>query len=347
MKVLVTGGCGFIGSAVVRLLTTDAGYAVCNLDKLTYSGDPSTVETVVSNPRYRFVQGDIGDAASLAALLAQFQPDAVMHVAAETHVDRSITGPRVFIETNVVGTYTLLEQCHRYWQSLSGAQRAQFRFVHVSTDEVFGALGESGEFSEHSRYQPNSPYSASKAASDHLVRAWHSTYGFPALVTNCSNNYGPYQYPEKLIPLMVQNALSGQPLPVYGSGLQIRDWLHVEDHAAALHAVLCRGRVGESYNIGGSAERRNIDVVQAVCAALDAKAPRPSGSYEALITHVTDRLGHDFRYAVCTDKIAVELGWTPSRSFESGLSDTIDWYLGNQRWLEHIAGKREQGAGTG
>lgn len=339
MRVLVTGGCGFIGSAVVRLLASDPNVEVLNLDKLTYSGDPSSVESVSEQENYQFVQADIADAEAVQAVLKRFQPDAVMHLAAETHVDRSITGPYAFIQSNVVGTYVMLEQCRQYWNTLDAQHKAAFRFLHISTDEVFGELGDEGKFSETTPYDPSSPYSASKASSDHLVRAWHRTYGLPVLITNCSNNYGPYQYPEKLIPLLTLNALSSKALPVYGEGLQVRDWLHVEDHAEALLTVLSHGRVGESYNIGGDSERRNIDVVKALCNTLDQLCPRDIGSYSEQITFVDDRPGHDFRYAINAEKIINELGWRPKHSFESGLSETVSWYLNQQDWLHRMSQK--------
>lgn len=339
MKILVTGGCGFIGSAVVRLLIAEEAAEVCCIDKLTYSGDESTVAEVSKSDRYQFVHGDICDVSLLAKTLRDFQPDAVMHLAAETHVDRSIGGPRVFVQSNVMGTFSLLEQCLDYWRAADEDRRENFRFLHISTDEVFGELGDVGKFEESTSYHPRSPYSASKAASDHLVRAWFHTYGFPVLITNCSNNYGPYQYPEKLIPLMMHNALKGDELPVYGEGLQIRDWLHVKDHADALFTVLKHGTPGESYNVGGNSERRNIDVVHALCGELDAKRPREQGGYRDLIRFVADRPGHDFRYAIDASKISRELGWEPKYRFESGLEETVDWYLAHENWTSEMRAK--------
>ena len=339
MRVLVTGGCGFIGSAVVRLLLENTNCTVCNLDKLTYSGDPSTVESVSGSSDYEFAQVDLVDAEAVAKVIQDFRPEGVIHLAAETHVDRSISGPEAFIKSNVLGTYNLLEQCRQYWQGLAQGDKENFRFLHVSTDEVFGELGAEGKFSETTPYDPSSPYSASKAASDHLVRAWHRTYGFPVLITNCSNNYGPFQFPEKLMPLVLQNALEGKQLPVYGKGEQVRDWLFVTDHAKALWLVLQKGRLGESYNVGGNSEQRNIDVVKTLCSLLDKKRPLENGNYSDLITFVTDRPGHDFRYAIDASKIESELGWTPEETFESGLEETVDWYLDNQSWLQLISQK--------
>ena len=331
MKVVVTGGAGFIGSAVVRLLVGELGVDVVNVDALTYAGDLSTVAPVADKPGYRFVKANICDATAMADLLRAEQPDVIMHLAAESHVDRSIDGPAAFITTNVVGTYTLLEAARAYWSALPGERKAAFRFHHISTDEVFGSLGDEGMFTETTPYAPNSPYSASKAGADHLVRAWHHTYGLPVVTTNCSNNYGPYHFPEKLIPLVMLNALEGKPLPVYGTGANVRDWLYVEDHARALWLVATKGRVGEVYNIGGNAERKNIDVVRAICALVDELAPQPKPTAE-LITYVTDRPGHDARYAMDTRKVAAELGWAPRESFESGLRKTVQWYLANRPW---------------
>ncbi len=341
MKVLVTGGAGFIGSAVVRLLAGELDVQVVNVDALTYAGDPSTVAPVADKANYRFVKANICDGAAMAELLRAEQPDVVMHLAAESHVDRSIDGPAAFITTNVVGTYTLLEAARAYWSALPAARRAAFRFHHISTDEVFGSLGDAGMFTETTPYAPNSPYSASKAGADHLVRAWHHTYGLPVVTTNCSNNYGPYHFPEKLIPLVILNALEGKPLPVYGTGSNVRDWLYVEDHARALWLVATEGRVGEVYNIGGNAERKNIDVVRAICALVDELAPQPKPT-AGLITFVTDRPGHDARYAMDTAKIASELGWAPRETFETGLRKTVQWYLANQPWWSH---RRAQYAG--
>lgn len=337
MKILVTGGAGFIGSALVRYLIGESSYQVLNLDKLTYAGVLSSLAEVAYNPRHRFIRGDICDGALVAQLLTSFQPDIIAHLAAESHVDRSIDGPGEFIQTNVVGTFTLLQQALGYWQGLPPGRRASFRFHHISTDEVYGSLGEQGLFTETTAYDPRSPYSASKAASDHLVRAWGHTYGLPVLVTNCSNNYGPYHFPEKLIPLIIIRALAGEALPVYGDGSNIRDWLYVEDHARALRRVFEAGLPGETYNIGGNAERRNIDVVRAICAALDARQPRSDGkSYAEQITFVADRPGHDQRYAIDACKISRELGWQPEVSFEDGIVRTVDWYLSRKDWWEPI-----------
>lgn len=341
MRILVTGGAGFIGSALIRHLIEQSGHAVLNLDLLTYAGVPESLAAVEDNPRYRFVRGDIGDAELVSMLLADFQPDVIAHLAAESHVDRSIDGPGAFIQTNVVGTFTLLQQALGYWRALDDERQAAFRFHHVSTDEVFGSLGEDGLFTETTPYDPRSPYSASKAASDHLVRAWGHTYGLPVLVTNCSNNYGPYHFPEKLIPLIIIRALAGEPLPVYGDGSNVRDWLYVEDHARALRRVLEDGRPGETYNIGGNAERRNIEVVRAICTALDALRPRGDGrSYADQITFVADRPGHDQRYAIDAAKIGRELDWQPEVGFEDGIGRTVDWYLARRDWWEPILTRR-------
>ncbi len=341
MRILVTGGAGFIGSALVRHLIGASEHEVLNLDKLTYAGVLTSLADVEQNPRYRFVQGDICDADLVARLLAEFQPDVIAHLAAESHVDRSIDGPGEFIQTNVVGTFTMLQQGLGYWQSLPADRQAGFRFHHISTDEVYGSLGEEGLFTETTAYDPRSPYSASKAASDHLVRAWGHTYGLPVLVTNCSNNYGPYHFPEKLIPLIIIRALAGEPLPVYGDGSNVRDWLFVEDHARALRRVFEAGVPGETYNIGGNSERRNIEVVRAICAALDARRPRDDGkSYAEQITFVADRPGHDQRYAIDAAKIARELGWEPQVRFEDGIAQTVDWYLARGDWWEPILQRR-------
>lgn len=333
--VLVTGGAGFIGSAVIRQFIHETDLTVVNVDKLTYAGNLQSLQSVADHPRYRFEHVDICDAAAIAHLFDTYQPNAVMHLAAESHVDRSISGPAAFIQTNIVGTYTLLEAARSFWNALPAERKAAFRFHHISTDEVYGSLGETGFFTEQTAYQPNSPYSASKAASDHLVRAWHHTYGLPVVTTNCSNNYGPYHFPEKLIPLMILNAVRGKPLPIYGKGDNIRDWLYVDDHARALRLVLARGRVGEVYNIGGWNEKTNLQVVQAICAILDEL--RPQGAPHArLITHVADRPGHDQRYAIDAGKVARELGWKPLETFESGLRKTVQWYLNNPDWLAGV-----------
>ena len=336
-RYLVTGGAGFIGSAVVRHLIRQTPHQVLVVDKLTYAGNRDNLEPVSNDPRLAFLQADIGDAAAMRQAFAEFRPDIVMHLAAESHVDRSIDGPAAFIETNIVGSFVLLQEALRHYRSLAPTEQAGFRFHQISTDEVFGSLGEDGLFSETSPYQPNSPYSASKAASDHLARAWHHTYGLPVVLSNCSNNYGPYHFPEKLIPLMILNALEGKALPVYGSGAQIRDWLHVEDHARALAVIAERGRIGESYNVGGSAERSNLQVVKAICALMDELAPDAVvGPRERLIRFVADRPGHDQRYAIDASKIERELGWRPQESFESGLRSTVAWYLGNRDWWGRI-----------
>jgi len=332
--ILVTGGAGFIGSALCRHLVGLGDTRVVNLDKLTYAGNLASLAEIEDRPNYRFVQGDIGDAAAVTALLADERPDAIMHLAAESHVDRSIDGPSDFIETNVVGTFRLLQAALGYWRGLEGAKQEGFRFHHVSTDEVFGDLPfDGGLFTEETPYDPSSPYSASKAASDHLVRAWRRTYGLPTLISNCSNNYGPYHFPEKLIPLVLLNALHERPLPVYGNGENVRDWLYVEDHARALERVVSAGTVGETYLIGGRAERSNLDVIRAICTLLDERRPRPSGRpHSDLIEFVADRPGHDRRYAIDPAKIEAELGWSPRESFETGLARTIDWYLANEQW---------------
>ena len=342
-SILVTGGAGFIGSAVVRRLVAQ-GRRVVTLDKLTYSGVRASLRDVEDRPNHRFVQGDIGDGALVRKLLEEERIEGVMHLAAESHVDRSIDGPGVFVETNVVGTFRLLQAVLGYWRDLGEQARAAFRFHHVSTDEVFGDLPfDSGIFTEETPYAPSSPYSASKAASDHFVRAWHETYGLPVVLSNCSNNYGPYHFPEKLIPLVILNALEGQELPVYGKGENVRDWLFVDDHAEALELVLTRGRVGESYNIGGSAERTNLEVVESICHLLDERRPLPQGPRRELIRFVPDRPGHDRRYAIDASKIARELGWAPAHDFHGGLAATIDWYLQNDWWWKPL---REQGHGS-
>ena len=336
MKILVTGGAGFIGSALVRHLIQSTSHQVLNLDKLTYAGNLTSLDDVVRSDRYSFVQGDICDRELLDLTLRQFQPDAVMHLAAESHVDRSIDGPAAFVETNVLGTYTLLEACRAYWSGLETRQRDVFRFHHISTDEVYGDLdGTDTLFTEETPYAPSSPYSASKASSDHFVRAWGRTYGLPILITNCSNNYGPYHFPEKLIPLVIINALHGKSLPVYGDGQQVRDWLFVEDHARALLKVLEKGIVGETYNIGGHNELTNLEVVNAICALLDELVPSDA-PHSDLIAFVTDRPGHDLRYAIDASKIERELGWVPEETFESGLRKTVEWYLANKDWWQPL-----------
>ena len=335
--VLVTGGAGFIGSAVVRHLVRK-GVRVINLDKLTYAGNPASLKGLENAPNYRFVQGDIGDTAAVLDLLREEKVEGIMHLAAESHVDRSIDGPGEFIETNVVGTFRLLQAALEYWRGLEGAQREGFRFHHISTDEVFGDLPfDSGIFTEETPYAPSSPYSASKAASDHFVRAWHETYGLPVVLSNCSNNYGPYHFPEKLIPLVILNALEGKPLPVYGKGENVRDWLFVDDHAKALELVLTKGQIGESYNVGGRNERTNLQVVETICDVLDSRVPLADGrKRRELITFVTDRPGHDRRYAIDATKLENELGWKAEEDFDSGLARTIDWYLDNRWWWEPI-----------
>jgi dTDP-glucose 4,6-dehydratase len=372
---LITGGAGFIGSAVIRFLIEETDHQVLNLDKLTYAGNLESLAAVSSNPRYQFVQGDVCDRALVSKLFADFKPDVVMHLAAESHVDRSIDGPAEFIQTNIVGTSVMLECAREYWKQLPSlrggvadeaihndgmdrhgasrlamtaeATKESFRFHHISTDEVYGSLDDTGLFTEETSYDPSSPYSASKASSDHLVRAWHRTYGLPVLITNCSNNYGPYQFPEKLIPLMILNALEGKSLPVYGNGQQIRDWLHVEDHARALYKVVTEGEIGETYNIGGHNEKTNLEVVHTLCELLDELVP-PSGSprdfvarddvgsYKDLITYVADRPGHDQRYAIDASKIQRDLGWVPAETFETGLRKTVEWYLDNVTWCQHV-----------
>jgi dTDP-glucose 4,6-dehydratase len=371
MNFLITGGAGFIGSAVIRFLIEETDHQVLNLDKLTYAGNLESLASVSGSSRYQFVQGDVGDRGLVSKLFADFQPDVVMHLAAESHVDRSIDGPAEFIQTNIVGTSVMLECAREYWKQLPANNR--FRFHHISTDEVYGSLDDTGLFTEETAYDPSSPYSASKASSDHLVRAWHRTYGLPVLITNCSNNYGPYQFPEKLIPLMILNALEGKPLPVYGNGQQIRDWLHVEDHARALYKVVTEGQIGETYNIGGHNEKTNLEVVHTLCALLDELAPSslrggrssmPQSSAESapeshgsprdpvarddvnrhkdLITYVADRPGHDQRYAIDASKIQKDLGWVPTETFETGLRKTVRWYLDNLDWCRHAQGDSYQ-----
>jgi dTDP-glucose 4,6-dehydratase len=336
-RYLITGGAGFIGSAVVRHLVRETDYRVYVADKLTYAGNLASLEPIANNPRYSFIRADIADAARMRELIASFRPDVVMHLAAESHVDRSIDGPAAFMQTNIIGTYTLLEAALAYWRGLPKSGQDDFRFHHISTDEVFGSLDADGCFRETSPYDPRSPYSASKAASDHLVRSWHHTYGLPVLITNCSNNYGPYHFPEKLIPLTIINGLEGKKLPVYGTGGNVRDWLYVEDHARALLAVVQDGRPGETYCIGGRSERTNLDVVKAICALLDELAPSKAiGRREALIAFVADRPGHDLRYAIDPTRICTELGWQPRETFESGLRKTVSWYLNNRPWWQAI-----------
>lgn len=337
MKILVTGGAGFIGSALIRYLIRETDAAVVNVDKLTYAASPAALAEVDASPRYRFERVDVCDGAALHAVFARHAPDAVVHLAAESHVDRSIDGPAAFVDTNVTGTHTLLEAARRYWHGLDAAARARFRFHHVSTDEVYGELGPTGRFTETTAYAPSSPYAASKAAADHLVRAWQRTYGLPAIVSNCSNNYGPFQFPEKLIPLMILNARAGRPLPVYGTGDNVRDWLHVDDHARALWLILTRGAVGATYNVGGDSERRNIDVVRTICDLVDDARPPGDGTpRRQLIRFVTDRPGHDARYAIDATKIRRELGWCAQESFESGLRKTVAWYLEHGAWWQRI-----------
>lgn len=375
MKFLITGGAGFIGSAVIRFLIEETDHQVLNFDKLTYAGNLESLVSVSGSSRYQFMQGDVCDRGLVSKLFAEFQPDVVMHLAAESHVDRSIDGPAEFIQTNIVGTSVMLECAREYWKELPssesgmdrhataslamtrggggnlamrhGVTKESFRFHHISTDEVYGSLDDAGLFTEETAYDPSSPYSASKASSDHLVRAWHRTYGLPVLITNCSNNYGPYQFPEKLIPLMILNALEGKPLPVYGNGQQIRDWLHVEDHALALYKVVTEGELGQTYNIGGHNEKTNLEVVHAICEILDELAPRNGsprdfvarddmGSYKDLITYVADRPGHDQRYAIDASKTQKDLGWVPQETFETGLRKTVEWYLNNSEWCQHV-----------
>ncbi|TVL33374.1 dTDP-glucose 4,6-dehydratase [Shewanella xiamenensis] len=344
MKILVTGGAGFIGSAVVRHIISNTHDSVINLDKLTYAGNLESLVSVAASERYVFEQVDICDRVELDRVFAKHQPDAVMHLAAESHVDRSITGPADFIQTNIVGTYTLLEAARHYWMQLDAERKSAFRFHHISTDEVYGDLLHPDEvaadselplFTESTPYAPSSPYSASKASSDHLVRAWLRTYGLPTIVTNCSNNYGPYHFPEKLIPLVILNALEGKPLPIYGKGDQIRDWLYVEDHARALYKVVTEGKVGETYNIGGHNEKQNLEVVQTICRILDSLVPQNT-PYAEQITYVTDRPGHDRRYAIDASKMSAELDWQPQETFETGLRKTVEWYLANQEWCQHV-----------
>ena len=346
MKVIVTGGAGFIGSAVCRYFVGELGYDVLNIDKLTYAGNLASLTAIQANTRYRFLKADICNSDAMQLAFREFRPDAVVHLAAEIHVDRSISGASGFIETNIVGTFTLLEAARDYWGKLPAADRTRFRFVHVSTDEVYGSLGEEGLFTEETRYDPSSPYSASKAAADHLACAWHRTYGFPAVISNCSNNYGPYHFPEKLIPLTILNALDGKNLPVYGNGQNVRDWLYVDDHARALNLILTKGRLGEKYNIGGRNERANITVVEQICACLDKRRPRPA-PYRELISFVTDRPGHDLRYAIDATRLETELGWRAQESFETGIEKTVDWYLSNEWWWRPLRDKVYSGERLG
>lgn len=338
MKILVTGGAGFIGSAVVRHIIKNTQDSVLNIDKLTYAGNLESLKEIDQSPKYQFKKIDICNVKELTKAFEDFKPDLVMHLAAESHVDRSIDGPAEFIATNIVGTYTLLEVARKYWSNLVDEKKVNFKFHHISTDEVYGDLeGTTDLFTETTSYAPSSPYSASKASSDHLVRAWQRTYGLPTIVTNCSNNYGPYHFPEKLIPLVILNALDGKPLPIYGKGNQIRDWLYVEDHAKALYKIVTEGIIGETYNIGGHNEKQNIDVVKAICSILDELKPQANNQpYESLIVFVKDRPGHDLRYAIDASKIAKELGWKPEETFETGIRKTVEWYLSNTTWVEHV-----------
>jgi dTDP-glucose 4,6-dehydratase len=346
-RILVTGGAGFIGSWVIRHLLTAEGTFVVNVDKLTYAADLESAKAASERPNYHFEQADVCDAQRMDELLSRFQPDAIMHLAAESHVDRSIDDAGAFVQTNVVGTFTLLQAARRYWSALDSTRQRRFRFHHISTDEVFGSLGAEGKFSETTPYQPNSPYSASKAASDHLVRAWYATYGLPVVITNCSNNYGPYQFPEKLIPLTIGKAMLREPLPVYGRGDNVRDWLYVEDHVRGLIRVCFDGAVGETYNIGGGSEQTNLEVVQQICDRIDEILPSEKEPRRSLIRFVTDRPGHDHRYAIDATKIRRELGWTPQESFESGLSKTVKWYLENSEWWNRIRQNRYSGERLG
>lgn len=346
-KVLVTGGAGFIGSAVCRYLVAEKKIQVLNVDKLTYAGVPASLKEIEDSSLYHFEQVDICNRRKIAELFEDFQPDAVMHLAAESHVDRSIDGPSAFIETNVVGSYTMLECAREYWAGLPSNRKDSFRFHHISTDEVYGSLGKEGLFKETTPYDPRSPYSASKASSDHLVKAWHHTYGLPTVITNCSNNYGPYHFPEKLIPLVILNAFDGKELPIYGKGDNIRDWLYVEDHARALVTVVERGRLGETYNVGGRNERTNLEVVETICAILDELQPRENGSYSDLITFVKDRPGHDRRYAIDASKLEAELGWKAKENFDTGIRKTVQWYLNNDWWWRPIREGRYSGERLG
>jgi len=346
MRILVTGGAGFIGSALVRHLVRDVGADVLNVDKLTYAGNLASLKTIENAPNHRFLQADICDGAAMQTAFSEFRPDRVMHLAAESHVDRSITGAADFVQTNVMGTFQLLEAARRYWNGLQGAEKDAFRFLHVSTDEVYGSLGDEGLFHETTPYDPSSPYSASKAASDHLAIAWQRTYGLPVVVSNCSNNYGPYHFPEKLIPLIILNAFEGKPLPVYGQGVNIRDWLYVEDHARALHLIASKGQVGEKYNVGGRNERRNIDVVSRVCEIMNKHMPS-GGPHERLITYVTDRPGHDARYAIDATRLETELGWKALETFDTGIEKTVAWYIENDWWWKPLRDKVYSGERLG
>jgi dTDP-glucose 4,6-dehydratase len=346
MRILVTGGAGFIGSALCRYLIGYTGDSVLNVDKLTYASNLSSLAPIDTSPRYGFRQADVCDSSHLDALLEAFKPTAIVHLAAESHVDRSITGSEAFIQTNIVGTYRLLESTRRYWAGLPEKQRRNFRFLQVSTDEVYGSLGNDGLFREDTPYDPSSPYSASKAAGDHLVMAWHRTYGLPTLISNCSNNYGPYQFPEKLVPLMILNAREGRPLPIYGNGSNVRDWLYVNDHARALYLILKHGRPGQTYNVGGASERSNLEVVERICQLMDTFSPE-GAPHKRLITFVQDRPGHDHRYAIDSSKLISELGWRPEETFETGLSRTIGWYLANERWWQPLRAGRYAGERLG
>ena len=337
MKILVTGGAGFIGSALVRYLVSEVGAEVLNLDKLTYAGNLASLKPIDNAPNYSFVKADICDYGKVSEIIEDFKPDHIMHLAAESHVDRSITGAKDFIETNVIGTFNMLEAARQYWNKLEGDEKSNFRFLHVSTDEVYGSLGADGLFEETTPYDPSSPYSASKASSDHLAKAWHRTYGMPVVVSNCSNNYGPYHFPEKLIPLNILNALEGKPITVYGKGENIRDWLYVEDHARALHLICSEGRLGETYNVGGRNERTNMEVVERVCALMDKYRPQ-NAPHSKLITFVTDRPGHDARYAIDATKLETEFGWKAQENFDSGIEKTVKWYLDNEEWWRPLRG---------